>query len=97
MKLKKKPPKWVNVSSRVDVGKDQRVIRSGWPIMQMSYQVNDWKYYETFLTKNWYVEKASFARSVLCQRGRNYMLHAVCYVARLYEISYVEGVKRNKK
>ena len=25
MKLKKKPPKWVNVSSRTAVGKDQRV------------------------------------------------------------------------
>ena len=44
MKLEKKPPKWVIVSSRVDVDKIKELIRSGWPIMQMSYLVNDWKY-----------------------------------------------------
>ena len=47
--------------------------------------------------QNWYARKATFARSRLCQRGRNYMLHAAWYLARLYEISYVKGVERNKK
>ena len=28
--------------------------------------------------------------------GRNYMLHAAWYVARLYKISYVKEVERNK-
>ena len=32
------------MSSRVDVGKIKGLIRSDWPIMQMSHQVNDWKY-----------------------------------------------------
>ena len=43
-----------------------------------------------------HVRKATFARSRVCQKGRNYMLHAAWYVARFYEISYVEGVKINK-
>ena len=25
------------------------------------------------------------------------VMHAACYITRLYEISYVEGVERNKK
>ena len=29
-------------------------------------------------------------------KGRNYMLHAAWYFARLYGISYVKGVERNK-
>ena len=33
----------------------------------------------------------------VCQRGQNYMLHAAWYLTRFYEISYVKGVKRNKK
>ena len=44
MKMEKKPPKWVNMSSRVDVDKIKGLIRSDWPIMQLSYLVNDWKY-----------------------------------------------------
>ena len=47
MKMEKKPPKWVNMSSRVDVGKIKGLIRLIFqllPIMQMSYLVNDWKY-----------------------------------------------------
>ena len=64
--------------------------------MQMSYLVNDWKYERNLPAKNWLVRKASFARSRVCRRGQNYMLHAAWYVARLYEICYVEGVKRNK-
>ena len=51
---------------------------------------------EIFPPKNWYDRKATFTRSRVCQRGRNYMLHAAWYVARFYEISYVEGVERNK-
>ena len=35
------PAKLDILASRAAVGKDQR---KGWPIMQMSYLVNDWKY-----------------------------------------------------
>ena len=35
------PPKVDILASRTAVGKDQR---TDWPIMQMSYLVNDWKY-----------------------------------------------------
>ena len=51
---------------------------------------------EIFPPKKWFVRKASFARSRVCQRGQNYMLHAAWYVARLYKIPYVEGAERNK-
>ena len=91
--ISKYPPRLLNRSSRTAVSKDQRV---SWPIMQMSYLVNDCKYYENLPTKNWFARKASFARSRVCQWGQNYMLHAAWYLARLYEISYVKGVKRNK-
>ena len=37
-----------------------------------------------------------FARSRVCQRGQKCILHAAS-VARLYKISYVKGVERNKK
>ena len=56
------------------VGKDQR---KGWPIMQMSYLVNDWKYLKNLPAKNWFARKANFARSRVCRRGRNYMLHGM--------------------
>ena len=46
--------------------------------------------------KEIFLPKTGFARSRVCRRGRNYMLHPAWYVARLYKISYVEGVKRNK-
>ena len=39
--LRKYPLRQLNRSSRTAVSKDQR---TGWPIMQMSYLVNDWKY-----------------------------------------------------
>ena len=39
--LRKYPPRQLNRSSRTAVGKDQR---TGWPVMQMSYLVNNWKY-----------------------------------------------------
>ena len=51
---------------------------------------------EIFLPKTGLREKQVFARSSICRRGRNFMLHAAWYVARLYEISYVKGVERNK-
>ena len=51
---------------------------------------------EIFPPKSGLREKQSFARCRVCQRGQNYMLHAAWYVARLYEIPYVEGVERNK-
>ena len=56
---------------------DQRLIRSDWPIMQMSYLVNDWKYWENLPAKNWYVRKATFARSRVCRRRERFMLHAL--------------------
>ena len=60
-------------------------------------KVNDWKYLGNFTTKNWYAQKASFAKSRVCGRGQQCILHAACNVARLYDISYVKGVERNKK
>ena len=42
--ISKYPPRLLNRSSRTAVSKDEELIRSGWPIMQMSYLVNDWKY-----------------------------------------------------
>ena len=42
------------------------------------------------------MRKATFARSRVCQRGQNYMMHAAWYLARFYKMSYVEGVERNK-
>ena len=69
--------------------------RSDWPLMQMSYLVNDWKYWRNLPAKNWFVRKASFARSRVCRRCRRSMLHAAWYPATLYKY-YVEGVERNK-
>ena len=40
----KEAPKVSKYIIRVDVGKIKGLIGSNWPIMQMSYLVNDWKY-----------------------------------------------------
>ena len=61
MKLEKKPPKWVNMSSRIDIGKIKGLIRSGWPIMQMSFRSTVWlmigNIKEIFLPKTGMQEK----------------------------------------
>ena len=40
----KEAPKVSNCVIQEAVGKIKELTRSGWPIMQMSYQINDWKY-----------------------------------------------------
>ena len=55
--------------------------------MQMSYLANDWKYYRNLPAKNWSVRKASFARSRVCRRGRNYMLHGMLQGCTKYPMS----------
>ena len=55
--------------------------------MQMSYLVNDWN----LPAKNWFVRKATFARSMVCQRHRRFMLYAACSVQT--NVKDVEDIK----
>ena len=52
---------------------------------------------EIFLPKTGMREKQLLQDPGYVKGGQNYMLHAAWYLARFYEISYVGGVKRNKK
>ena len=50
--------------------------------------------------QNFSYQKPVCGKSKFCKiqgMSKGSKVHAACYVARLYEISYVQGVKRNKK
>ena len=50
--------------------------------------------------KKTFPPKTGMREKQLCKiqgMSKGSKLYAACYVARLYEISYVKGVKRNKK
>ena len=96
MKLEKKPPKWVKVSSRTAVGKDQRVN-----YVRLANYANELsgKWLEILREpshQKLVCKKSNCCKIQVCQRIWNYMLHAAWYLARLYEICYIKGVKRNK-
>ena len=59
--------------------------------MQMSYLVNDWNIKRNFLPKTWFVRKATFARSRVCQRHWRFMLHAA-YPVQEY-VKDIEDIK----
>ena len=93
--ISKYPLRLLNRSSRIAVGKDQRVNQ-----VRLTNYANElsgkWlKILRNLPTKNWFARKATFARSRVCWRDWRSMLHAAWYPARLYKY-YVECVKRNK-
>ena len=88
------PSKTAKQSSRTAVGKDQRVNQ-----VRLANYANE-------LSGKWLeILRKSSHQKLVCEKSKfckiqgmskGSKLHAAWYLARFYEISYVEGVERNK-
>ena len=69
MKLEKKPPKWVNVSSRTAVGKDQRVN-----LVRLANYANE-------LSGKWLeILREPFCQKVVCKKSNFYKIQGMPHV-----------------